>query len=367
MNTAHPVPEFPSPGELQTVAVLGTLAQANRALAELKGRAAAVPNPGILLNTLSLQEALASSEIENIVTTQDELFRAMAMTDVRAPPAAKEVANYNEALKLGFESMRQSQGIISNNALIEMFRLLKGVGEGFRVTPGTVLKNQTTGEAVYIPPQSATEIMELMVALERFVNDDALYAADPLIKMALIHHRFESIHPFSDCNGRVGRILHVLYLTRTRLLDTPILYLSRYLIRNKNSYYSLLQKVREDRDWESWVVFMLRAVAETSVTTLRLVEGIRGQMADVKRKMREELPSLYSQDLLNNLFRHPYTRIEFVMNDLHVSRPTAARYLDTLASHGFVTKRRYGRNNYFVSENLIRLFLAAAEPVDVPH
>ena len=365
MNTAHPVPEFPSPGELQTVSVLGTLAQANRALAELKGRAATVPNPGILLNTLSLQEAMASSEIENIVTTQDELFRAMAMTDVRAAPAAKEVENYNEALKLGYENMRQSQGIISNNALIGMFRLLTGTTEGFRVTPGTVLKNQTTGETVYVPPQSATETAELMNALEKFVNDDELYAIDPLIKMALIHHRFESIHPFSDCNGRVGRILNVLYLTRTGLLDAPILYLSRYLIRNKNSYYRLLQKVRKDQDWESWIVFMLRAVADTSVTTLRLVEGIRRQMADVKRKMRKELPNLYSRDLLNNLFRHPYTRIEFVMNDLLVTRPTATRYLDALANHGFVSKRRYGRNNYYVSENLIELFLAAAEPVDV--
>ena len=365
MNAMHPVPEFPSPDELQTVSILGALAQANRALAELKGRAAAVPNPGILLNTLSLQEAMASSEIENIVTTQDELFRAMAMSEVRGAPAAKEVENYNEALKLGYESMTQSQGIISNNALIDMFRLLKGATEGFRVTPGTVLKNQATGETVHVPPQSATEIVELMTALERFVNDDASNVIDPLIKMALIHHRFESIHPFSDCNGRVGRILNVLYLTRTGLLDTPILYLSRHLIRNKNSYYRLLQKVRKDRDWESWVVFMLRAVAVTSVTTLRLVEGIRQQMAGVKRKMREELPNLYSQDLLNNLFRHPYTRIEFVMNDLRVSRPTAARYLNTLADHDFVSKRRHGRNNYFVSENLIGLFLAAAaDPVD---
>ena len=182
-----------------------------------------------------------------------------------------------------------------------------------------------------------------MGALERFINDDLPSPLDPLIKMALIHHQFETIHPFYDGNGRIGRILNVLYLTRTGLLDVPILYLSRHITRTKAEYYRRLQAVRTDGAWEEWVLYMLQAVAVTAHVTLRLVEGIRQQMADVKRRMRIEMPRLYSQDLLNNLFRHPYTRTAFVQDDLSVNRVTAAKYLDQLAQHGFVMKVRAGR------------------------
>jgi len=357
LKPSYILPDLPPLVTLETVAVLKALAKANRALAELKGRAATIPNQGILIDTLSLQEAKASSEIENIVTTQDELFQVDLQLEGPESAVAKEVALYRDALKLGFDQLLQSGGLITNRTLIAMFQLLKRRSGEFRVTPGTALKNDLTGELVYVPPQDAREIEAGMAALERFINEDERSPLDPLIKMALIHHQFESFHPFPDGNGRIGRILNVLYLTRTGLLDTPILYLSRHITRTKADYYRLLQAVRTDGAWESWVLYMLEAVAETAQTTLILIEGIRGQMGSVKQRLRDELPSLYSQDLLNNLFRHPYTRIEFVVNDLKVSRQTAAKYLDLLAEHGFVAKHRAGRSNYYVNEALVRLFL----------
>ena len=354
------LPPLPPPVDLETVPILKALATATRGLAELKGRAAAIPNQQILIDTLTLQEARASSEIENIVTTQDELFRAGLESNGAASPAAKEVARYREALHLGHHRLHQMQGILSNGTLIEMFRVLKQSSAGFRSVPGTVLRNQATGEVVHTPPQDANEIQDYMTALERFVNDDSLSSLDPLIKMALIHHRFETIHPFYDGNGRIGRILNVLYLTRTGLLELPILYLSRHITRTKADYYRLLQAVRTEGAWENWVLYMLLAVAETAQVTLHLVEGIRQQMATVKQRMRTELPRLYSQDLLNNLFRHPYTRTAFVQQDLGVSRVTAAKYLDQLTQHGFVRKVRAGRNNYFIHTELVNLFVGAA-------
>lgn len=352
---------LPPAADLETVAVLKALATANRALAELKGRAATIPNQGILIDTLALQEAKASSEIENIVTTQDELFQADLFPDEPQSPAAKEVALYRDALRLGYRRMGEAGGLITNNTIIEMFRLLKRRDGGFRATPGTTLRNEATGEIVFVPPQDANEIVAHMNDLERFINEDEASALDPLIKMALIHHQFESIHPFPDGNGRLGRILNVLYLTRTRLLDIPVLYLSRHITRNKEAYYRLLQAVRDDGAWEPWLLYMLRGVAETARTTLDLVEGIGRQMAEMKQRMRAELPKLYSQDLLNNLFRHPYTRIEFVQSDLRLkARQTAAKHLETLAAHGFVEKHRAGRNNYYINTALVRLFLDAS-------
>lgn len=357
LKASYAIPDLPPSVDLETVAVLKALAKANRALAELKGRAATIPNQGILIDTLALQEAKASSEIENIVTTQDELFHADLQMEGPGSPAAKEVALYRDALKLGFHHLQESDGLITNRTLIEMFRLLKRREGGFRVTPGTALKNDFTGEVVYVPPQDAREIEAAMAALERFINEDKHSTLDPLVKMALIHHQFESIHPFPDGNGRIGRILNVLYLTRAGLLETPILYLSRHITRNKVDYYRLLQMVRSEGAWEEWVLYMLEAVAETAQTTLALVEGIRSQMASVKKRMRKELTNLYSQDLLNNLFRHPYTRIEFVVQDLHISRQTAAKYLDLLAEKGFVAKQRSGRSNYYINTDLVHLFL----------
>ena len=355
--STYKIPELPPPVEVETVPVLKALANANRALAELKGAAKAIPNQGILINTLALQEAKASSEIENIVTTQDELFQQDLFPGGPGSPAAKEVALYRDALKLGFDRLRARDGLITNSDMIEMFQLLKGRNDGFRTSPGTELKNDRTGDTVYVPPQNPHEIVGLMRELELFINDDDACTLDPLIKMAIIHHQFESIHPFPDGNGRIGRILNVLYLTRTGLLDIPILYLSRYITRTKSEYYRLLQVVRDEGNWEIWLIYMLEGVASTARTTLEIVEGLRTLMADYKRRIRHELRKIYSQDLLNNLFRHPYTRIEYVMTDLGVSRPTATKYLDQLAGAGFVTKHQAGRNNYYINSPLLALFM----------
>ena len=361
LKPTYQLPPLPPPGDLETPAVLRALAQAHRRLAELKGRAASIPNQGILIDTLALQEAKASSEIENIVTTQDELFQFGLFPDGPESPAAKEVANYRDALKRGHDSLFQTQGLLTNNVIIEMFRILKRTTGDFRATPGTALKNEATGALVYVPPQNASEIRDQMTALERFINDDGLSDLDPLVKMAIIHHQFESIHPFPDGNGRIGRIINVLYLTRTGLLDIPILYLSRYITAHKADYYRLLQAVRDEGAWEDWLIYMLTAVAETAQQTLQLIEGMRQLMADYKRRIREEHRRIYSQDLLNNLFRHPYTRIEFVQAELGVTRQTAAKYLDQLAEAGFVEKHQQGRSNYYINTPLVGLFLKMAD------
>ena len=364
LKATYGLPPLPPAVDLETPEVLKALARASRALAELKGRAATIPNQGILIDTLVLQEAKASSEIENIVTTQDELFQADVFPEEHFSPAVKEVALYRDALRLGYERMRQSGNIIANNTIVEMFRLLKGRADGFRATPGTALKNDRSGAIVYVPPQDGAEIIAHMTALEHFINTDDACALDPLIKMALIHHQFESIHPFPDGNGRIGRILNVLYLTRESLLEIPILYLSRHITRTKNDYYRLLQAVRDEagsaQAWQAWVLYMLDAVASTAAATLQIVEGMRTQMAAMKHRLRAEFPKLYSQDLLNILFRHPYTRIEFLVTELGITRQTAAKHLDALADAGFVRKQRAGKHNYYVNAALVQLFLDVA-------
>jgi len=337
------------------VPLLKALARANRALGEVKGAALSLPNQTILIDAIALQEALASSEIENIVTTQDEVFQVALEMQSKQSPEAKEVARYRTALKIGWDGMRAQQNIISCNHLIAMCQHLKQHATGFRTTPGTILRNQAAGQTVYEPPQDPEVIIRLMADLETFINQDDLCQLDPLIKMALIHHQFESIHPFPDGNGRIGRILNVLYLTRTGLLDQPILYLSRAINRTRPDYYRLLQAVREEAAWEEWVVYMLDCISTSAQSVLLLIEGIRELMAETKQEMRSTLPRLYSQDLINHLFRHPYTRIGFVQNDLKVSRLTARSYLKKLAAAGFVSERRSGRDNYYVMDRLVSL------------
>ncbi|MFM7332761.1 MAG: Fic family protein [Brachymonas sp.] len=355
LKPCYVLPTLPPTGvNFDAPELLKALALAHRHLAELKGCAKSIPNQSILIDTLALQEAKASSEIESYVTTQDELFQADLQLAEWVSPAAKEVARYREALKQGFMQMQAQQGLLTNSALIALFQLLKNSSESFRHRPGTVLKNDKTGDTVFVPPQEPAAIQKHMEDLERFINtsDDAL---DPLLKMALIHHQFESIHPFSDGNGRVGRILCVLYLTQTGLLNTPVLYLSRYINQHKSDYYRLLQTVRDQGAWHEWLLFMLQAVANTAQSTVAVVEGMRELMAQTKQRLRQETPKLYSQDLLNNLFRHPYTRIEFVQRDLGVTRQTAAKYLKLLAAKGLVQQHAQGRHIYFINVPLVEL------------
>jgi Fic family protein len=335
-----------NPARFDAPAILRRLASSSRALAELKGIAASIPNQGILINTLGLQEAKDSSEIENIVTTHDELFKDDVLPDAFANPAAKEVLRYRQALRAGYELVRSS-GLLTANHIIQIQGELERNNAGFRRLPGTALKDGG-GQTVYTPPQDPAEIVQLMSELERFINTPELFLADPLIKMALIHHQFESIHPFYDGNGRTGRIVNVLYLVKEGLLDIPVLYLSSHIVRTKADYYRLLQTVREEDRWEEWVLYMLEAVERTAGQTIATIHAIKAALFDYKHRIRSGF-KFYSQDLINNLFTHPYTKIEFVQRDLGVSRVTATKYLDALAEGGFVRKHRVGRSNYYTN------------------
>lgn len=345
MTVISPLEQL-DPARFDTPAILKKLASASRQLAELKGSAAAIPNQGILINTLGLQEAKASSEIENIVTTHDELFKDDVLPETLGSPAAKEVLRYRQALHVGFAQVRES-GLITANHIVDIQCELERNNAGFRKLPGTALKDGA-GRTVYTPPQDPAEIVTLMRGLEHFINDGELFAVDPLIKMALIHHQFESIHPFYDGNGRTGRILNVLYLVKEGLLDIPVLYLSSYIVRNKADYYRLLQTVRDDDNWEDWVLYLLEAIEQTAKQTIVTIHAIKAALADYKQRIRKGY-KFYSQDLINNLFTHPYTKIDFVQGDLNVSRLTATKYLDGLADGGFLKKQKVGRANYYIN------------------
>ncbi|MCK9608048.1 MAG: Fic family protein [Methylomonas sp.] len=245
--------------------------------------------------------------------------------------------------------------MITANHIIEIQAELERNNAGFRKLPGTALKN-TGGETVYTPPQEPAEIVALMSDLERFINDPDCFAADPLIKMALIHHQFESIHPFYDGNGRTGRILNVLYLVKEGLLDVPVLYLSSHIVRTKSDYYHLLQTVRDNDSWEDWVLYMLEAVEQTASHTIATIHAIKTALFDYKHRIRAGY-KFYSQDLINNLFTHPYTKIEFAQRDLKVSRLTATKYMEALSDDGFVQKHKVGRSNYYVNVALNDILL----------
>ncbi|MEO7412545.1 MAG: Fic family protein [Opitutaceae bacterium] len=349
-----PLP-LPASVKLETPEILRQLTRSHRQLAELKGAAGTIPNETILIDTLSLQEAKDSSAIENIITTEDEIFQGDAVAAQFPSIAAKEVHSYANALKLGFERVRTQHFLRLEDVLSIQSTLLES-RTGLRTLPGTVLKNQETGAVIHEPPQDGEEIKRLVANfLEHFHRADEADGLDPLVRMAVLHHQFESIHPFYDGNGRTGRILNLLHLVLHGLLDLPILYLSRYIVRNKAEYYRRLQNVRDDGGWEAWVLYMLKAVEETSRQTVGQVRGIRDLMQTTKQRLRAELPKIYSQDLLNNLFRHPYTKIEFIERDLSVSRPTATKYLSDLSDAGFLRKTKLGRTNFYINDALFSL------------
>lgn len=360
------IPELPLAYDLETKAILRQLNQANRRLAELKGVALTIPNENILVSTLTLQEAKDSSEVENIVTTQDDLYRAAATSlsnfAVNAP--TKEVLNYREALEHGFYLVKK-KGILTSSIIKEIQKILEHNSAGFRSVPGTSLK-RADGIIVYTPPQDKQTILDLMDNLERFINDETVSDLDPLVKLAIIHHQFESIHPFYDGNGRTGRIICVLYLVLTGRLDLPILYLSRYITHNKGEYYRLIQAIRDKKDdnfneWEAWILFILKGIEETAIETTRLVKGISGLMAKFKSILRTKFGKQYRHELLNNMFFHPYTKVEFLEKELNVSRPTATRYLNGLVETGLVDKVKIGRTHYYMNLPLMELFMSVSD------
>lgn len=333
--------------------ILHALVRAHRFLAELKGVASSMPNQDILINALGLREAKDSSEIENIITTHDDLFREMASSEA-SNPAAKEVARYRQALGAGFLAVRE-RGLLTINQIVDIQAVLQGDRAGIRKLPGTVLKDGA-GFTIYTPP-SPEFLPDLLGDLERFINDESASRLDPLIKMAVIHHQFESIHPFYDGNGRTGRIMNVLYLVKEGLLDAPVLYLSRAILRTRPEYYRLLQDVRARNDWTDWVAYMLDVVEETAKASIQTVHSIRTLLFEYKHRIRSSY-RFYSQDLINNLFSHPYTKIEFLQRDLGISRLTATRYLETLADDGLLEKRKIWRHNYYINPPLYRILTA---------
>ena len=341
-----------APARFETVAILKKVATTSRKLAELKGVAATLPHQAMLINTLGIQEAKDSSEVENIVTTHDELFQGDQSSLNFSGTAAKEVMQYRQALQTGFASVRKS-GLLTTNQILEVQGVLEHNRAGFRKIPGTVLKNGA-GETIYTPPQDTNEIASLMSELEHFINDNDLFEADPLIKMALIHHQFESIHPFYDGNGRTGRIINILYLVKQGLLDIPVLYLSRYIVRTKTDYYRLLQSVRTEDAWEDWVLYLLTGVEETASQGIATIQKIKEAFLIAKHGIRAN-HKFYSQDLINNLFTHPYTKIEYLERDLKISRLTATKYLETLVKDGFLRKLKAGRSNYYINQQLVAI------------
>lgn len=361
MESTYTPQLLPEKRELETKQVLKKLNRTHRALAELKGMVNSIPNQSILINTLVLQEAKDSSAIENIVTTHDELFQASVMHSEQIKNLnAKEVQDYSAALKRGFELVKERE-IISVNDIIEIQTVLEKNSAGLRRLPGTSLKNSETKEVVYLPPQDYQVIVKLMVNLETYINDDSLEDYDELVKVAIIHFQFESIHPFYDGNGRTGRILIILYLVLKGLLGLPILYLSRFIISNKGSYYRLLQDVRDKDSWEDWILFILEGIESVAKSTIDLIEKMKSLMANFKEKMREET-SFYRKELLENLFKHPYTKIQFVMEDLDVSRITATTYLKKLCELGMLSKIKVGRSNYYINSSLFEV-LSSIESV----
>lgn len=350
------LPELPPRVDLETKVILKQLAVSHRYLAELKGVARTIPNQNILIQTLPLLEAKDSSAIENIVTTHDELYRMELLEDSFQSPAAKEVQNYRTALRYGFEKVK-GKSLLTNNLILEIQKIVKKQESGFRTLPGTDLKNFITGEVVYTPPQLKDDIIRLMNNLEKIINEANLYPIDPLIKMAVIHYQFESIHPFYDGNGRTGRIINILYLVLNQLLDIPILYLSRYIIQNKEKYYNLLQSVRENGNWEEWVLYILKGVEETSKNTISMIESIKELMDKYKKEISTNYKKIYSHELLNLLFKHPYTKIDFLEKELGIARQTASKYLDVLAEGGYLKKEKFGRNNLYINVPLYTIFL----------
>lgn len=345
MNT---LPPSILPDDLETKAILKALTKARAALAELKGVASTIPNEQILIDTLSLQEAKDSSAVENIVTTHDELYKSSQLELKFSSAAAKEVHAYADALKFAFKEVK-AKGFIQVSLIAEVQAIIEDNKAGIRKLPGTELKNDLTGEVVYKPPQNYDDILDLLKNLEQFINDSDHYDVDPLVKMALIHHQFESIHPFYDGNGRTGRILNILYLIKEGLLSLPILYLSKYIIQHRANYYRLLQEVRETGNWEAWVLYMLEAVEHTSLDTINTIKEIKKLMMVYKGRIRSEESKMYSQDLINSLFKHPYTKVSFLMKELQVTRATAWKYLEKLVGMGLLEKIKHGKSNYYIN------------------
>lgn len=342
---------LPIKKDIETKRVLKQLSRTSRALAELKGIAQTMPNQNILINAIMINEAKTSSGIENIVTTHDEIYKAMIKPS-NTSPAAKEVVDYRAAIWLGYELVKEKE-MINTNIIIKIQEKIEHNQAGIRSVSGTVIKNTLTDEVVYTPPQEKSEILKYLKNLEEYINNDD-DMVDPLIKLAIIHYQFESIHPFYDGNGRTGRIINILYLVLKDLIDTPILYLSKYIIRNKLEYYNLFQKTRENENFEDWIIYILVGIEEMAEETINIIDRIRNEMLNMKHELREKT-KIYSKELLEALFFEFYTKIPYIQEQLGVSDKTAQKYLDTLVQLGFLTSEKIGRERIYKNERLFKI------------
>jgi len=343
----------PSKEKVETIKILREANKATAALAELKGIANTIPNQSMLVNAIVLQEAKGSSEIENIITTQDELYKALTINKSNISPETKEVVNYRKAIFRGFDLIKK-QGFLRANDIIDIQHELIGNTAGIRSMPGTVLKNGTTGEVVYTPPQDKKEILDLLSNFIEYFNRDE-NEISPLINLAVLHYQFESIHPFYDGNGRTGRILNILYLILNDLIDIPILYLSSYIIENKPDYYRLLNQTNRLGEWEEWILFMLKAVEITSIQTIKKINTIRKLLDSTIEKVQLDAPKIYKKELVELLFEQPYSKIEFVVNQLKVERKSASRYLKELEKIGVLESQKVGRETLYINKKLIEI------------
>jgi len=353
------LPRLPPVIELETKPVLKQCVVARAALAELKQAAELIPNPAMLINTLPLLEARASSEIENIVTTADKLFRHL-QADSGADTATREALRYRRALLEGVSALKNRP--LTTWTAESICTQIKGVEMSVRKVPGTVLANDATGEVVYTPPEGEGRIRDLLGNWERFLHEEE--TIEPLVRMAAAHYQFEAIHPFTDGNGRTGRVLNSLFLVEQGLLPLPILYLSRYIIANKADYYRLLLAVTRDGDWEPWLLYMLRGVEDTAAWTTGKIGAVRRLASETTEYVREKLPKIYSHELVNVIFEQPYCRIANLVQARIAGRQAAARYLKALVSIGVLAEQPFGKEKLFVHPKLMNLLTRDSNAFD---
>jgi Fic family protein len=352
------LPNLPPAVEIETKAVLKACVRARAALAALRQATALIPNPAVLINTIPLLEAQASSEIENIVTTTDALFRHAQLESLAPDPATKEALRYRTALKAGFDSLRKRP--LTTRTAEEVCSTIKGVRMSVRKVPGTKLANDATGEVIYTPPEVESRLRDKLANWERFVHDQQ--DIDPVVRMAVAHYQFEAIHPFTDGNGRTGRVLNLLMLVEQGLLDQPVLYLSRFIIRNKAAYYDGLLAVTARDEWEPWILYMLRATQETAEWTLAKIDAVRKLIEHTAEYARKAVPKQYSRELIDLIFVQPYCRIDNVVAAGIAKRQTASIYLHALEGAGILQAKQIGLNKLFLNSRFLKLL--TQEPND---
>ncbi len=343
----------PKESLVETISILKQESKSAVALAELKGLTKTLPNPNILINAVILKEAQASSGIENVITTQDKLYQALYAKSAKPDVATKEVLRYREALLMGTRLIKE-KGFLNTNGIVVIQKELEENNAGLRRLPGTALVNDLTSEVIYTPPDNFDTISNLMKNLDEYLNDDE-DDVSPLIKLAIQHYQFESIHPFYDGNGRTGRIINVLYLILKGLLNEPVLYLSSYIIQSKGDYYRLLQDVRTKNNWEDWILYMLKGIEQTALSTIKQINKINHLFSETQKLVQEKLPRIYSKDLIEQLYIHPYSKIEFLVNNLGIERKAASRYLSSLEELEVLKSQQKGKEVIYINTKLYNL------------